>query len=124
MNVETKTTAAGVTGAAAAVLLWAVTEFTDVDMDATVATAIVVVVAWAGSYLMPSKTSVASSGFSPLAIPADAELRQRIKAEVTAHPDPPPPPRDKHHELGYGVVEMVIGVLLVIILVVVLLRVL
>ena len=123
-TMESKTTAAGVTGAAAAVLLWAVNEFTTVDMDAAVAMSIVVVVAWAGSYLMPSKTSVTSSGFAPTSIPFDPVLRQRIKAEVTAHPDGPKAPRDKRNELGHGSAPYVVWVLVGVILLIVLLRIL
>lgn len=42
-------------------------------------------VTWLAGWLTRSSTSVVSTGFSPTAIPDDAVLRQRIKAEVTAH---------------------------------------
>lgn len=100
MNLESKVAA----GAAAAVVFVPTTKWLlglfDIAIDDTAALGLVVVFILLGGYFWPSRTSVRSSGFSPLAIPNDAELRQRIKAEVDTHPEGATPPRDKRNELG------------------------
>lgn len=55
MTPERKVASAGLSGALSVVLLWAVTTFTAVEMDATVASAITTVVMSLAAYLVPNR---------------------------------------------------------------------
>ena len=122
MNFESKVAAAAAAvGIFVPTIKWLLA-LVGVAIDDLAALGLAVLLALLGGALWTSKTSVVSSGFSPLAIPRDAELRQNIKAEVTSHPDGPSPVRDKRHELGHGSAPYVVWVLVGVILLIVLLR--